>query len=320
MPTFPYGQQGEIEMKPFVNTGSLPAQQQQLLLTDVGSVLNSQTTKALDQLKMSHSTAIDLATKKSQYKLKLLESEYRLKEKALQNKHFGGVVKLKEGETKQDLIKAYEADLRDLEYDFQIASARATAKDQPNVDMLNSELQQRQQKIQQNFIQKQISLQTIQALQDKGTITLEASLQEQWGLAGYDLPLSAFKAGPATPEDELRGISGLIRTLEGEGLKDYFGIEGGAELFMQSRRQLALLKQRRSELLAPMLERFLPKSVSLAKAAQRATGVNQPSTLAGKISVEKEKQQPSGKPIYQRSRQTGQVRVSYDGGRTWRVQ
>jgi hypothetical protein len=179
--------------------------------------------------------------------------------------------------------------LKELETDYTLAQSREVGKIQPELDELAANTEQRRQQIQDTFQQRQIALQTLQELEDDGAIDPRAALQKKWQLAGYSFPLSAFSVGPPTVEDELQDIKQYIQALQAqlssrEG-RMIMGVAGQLEV----QAQLTDLRARQIELLERQMEKYAPKSKAFANAARQQIGRNQPSTLAGRIALVKEK-------------------------------
>jgi len=257
-------------------------------------------------------------TRDTNNRLRMLEREYAIREQALKRKWDATPRRQRDEESYQQEWQEYN----DLMKNFQIKASGIQGKIQPDLKDLEAKWGLIEQKAEADRAQRIEYIQLIRQLQEQGIISNPAAATKaQFQIAGINLPMTAFQQPDPTEE--------LVR----------LGMQA-TNLEKQGKYQTADAVRRR---MAEITGKVSPDIVRGTKAATRLSGLEGrrkkrqvekegPGTLAEGIIQVKNKTLGAGKyafmprskaekekPIYQKSRTTGQTRVSYDGGKTWQV-
>jgi len=342
----------------------LPVQQEQ---DDVMGLLNQQHQQEIQQIDGLFTGQQESIMSDARYRLQTLSDKYQTERRYVEG------LRIPADQKRQKLLQ--------LNTKYELAAITAKSKIRPDIDTLNMQKNQMMQRLQAKLQDQQVRIGQIQKLVDKGIISPDAALQEQYEIAGYSLPVSAFRQ--PDPQQQLISLSMALGTLE-EQAKTAKGEERKNILL-----QIERLEQERVDIMSKMIPGFkapIRSATKLSRAALAAGAGRKPGTLAEGMLREKKKaltqanpflrgvkgipeaekpkmiaggvpgpggagwavpanllperkkepvnpflQQPEltetkkGKqptpiePKYQRNKKTGEMRVSYDGGKTWQV-
>lgn len=280
----------------------------QITALDPRKILQQQQEQEQTQLQDALLTAKETATKESRNKLQMLEQEFVVRDRQLQDKFLGPTPKDK---TAQDQLNEYSAAVKDLKAQMEIATLKITGKVKPDIDEIDFKGQQAIQKLQQDYRDKQLRLDTIDELEKNGTIVdpIQAK-RERLQVAGIQLDISQMRAPQADPYRELQRTDTVLRAIQSQldqGIKFNFEtgqIEGqlsddDKEQLVQMKNELA--RYRLTYLLPsvmPQYENVYRNAGRLTSAAEQARGRIVPSTgqpvgtLATNVAAAKAKTQP----------------------------
>ncbi len=313
---------------------TLPGQQEDI---NIFSILDQQYQEATRSVETQFGQVQEELLRDVKYKLKTLSDKYWQERKYIED------LKAPADQKKQKLLQ--------LNNKYELAAITAKSKVKPDTDALNTQKQQQLVALQQDYQQRQIRINQIQDLVDKGVVQDPyAALQEQYQIAGINLPISAFRPPKPLSMEEMAeqqaNIAFQIINLE-EAMKTATGDERQAIV-----EQIIDLENQRTQLMGlqlPEVRTAIEKSNRLSKIGLQMSAGRKPGTLAegvwqkkqkglgtGKLRLfglpgniaasilERKAKKPqqktkSNKPIYQKNKTTGQSRVSYDGGKTWQI-
>lgn len=291
----------------------------EIINTDPLVLINQNHKQQMELSQQQYSQSYTGLSRDTDYKLRILERQYDIDYKALEERFY------RLEPTEDNRRRAADAVIQlNAAYTKEMADIRG--KIQPDLDKLKMQQDSAEQKMEMDRAEKIKYIQLIRQLQEQGIISNPAAaMKAQFQIAGINLPMTAFQQPDPTKELVMLGMQ-------------------AANLEKQRKYQGADAIRRR---MAEITGKVSPDVVSGTKNATRFSGLEGrrkrrqvekegPGTLAEGIIQVKNKTLGAGKytsmpmsgrwpkaekekPIYQRDRTTGQIRVSYDGGKTWQV-
>ena len=324
--TFDWGQRGTIEMKPMdvvaqstlAPGGPQPAQQvtQPEGPPDPYQMWEQQTTDAIKQQETLYQMGVAEATKKTRFKMQTLEREYGIKKDALERE-----AKMVGPEQRDNYNKRFLA----LDTQYTIAAERLQDKDAPDLSELEAQNQKAMMQIQETAKEKKITLDIYKRLGDTGELDPKESLRLQLNELGLNVTRSDMQ--PPNPQQRLRELGQFITFIKEKMdiSKQMMGEYGKSLLTPDEQVMLDAAKKEYAELqlqinpgLAPIINR--PKLADTNMSSRENKG----GTIGALFNNWKNPNAaPAAKqqePITQQNKKTGQMRVSYDGGKTWQIQ
>lgn len=317
--TFDWGESGQIVMKPFEEAASAwfgtsqPESKQQADNSPVG-LLQQQHTQALDNLNQQFEQNKQLLTKDSKYAAESVDNEFSIKLNAVAAKYGISPEQIQSGRISQGKFTPEESnkirnEINNLNTQYTLAMQKISDKIKPGLDELEMTKQQQLSELQQGLDSKKFRIQVVQDLVDKGVIKdPAAAMQEQYQIAGISVPVSEFRG--QTPRQQLNDIQATIRALRSQIPKEltFYIDENGQEQMLlagevppELQQQISELENMERQLLPQIFPQYIksPAQVKpLNRAAERAlTGDGQQGgTLAGRVTVAKNNQQPQKIP------------------------
>lgn len=304
----------------------LPAQQEQQ--TDVFGLLDQQYKQETQNLNSRFSQVQEETLREVRYKLKTLSDKYQ------QERSYIEGLKIPADQKRQKLLQ--------LNNKYELAAITTKSKVKPDMDGISKQQQQTLGQLQQAYQQKQRDLKLVQQMVDEKIIQDPyAAKQKQYAMMGINLPISAFRPPKELTMEEIAeervNIQGKIMELE-RMAETATGEERSAILL-----RIAELNKEDVELMGVMLPEYkkaAEKSHKLTNVGLQMQAGRKPGTLAegvwqkkqkqlkvdttqfrglAPIFKSKQKEEKTIEPKYQRNKKTGQIRVSYDGGKTWQT-
>ena len=245
----------------------LPVQEEQ---GDVMSLLNQQHQQQLQQIDSLFAGEQESIMSQTRYKLQTLSDKYQTERRFIEG------LKIPADQKRQKLLQ--------LNTKYELASITAKSKIRPDIDNLNSQKNQMMQRLQAKLQAQQIQIEQVQKLADEGVIAPDAALREQYEIAGYSLPVSAFRQ--QDPQKQLISLAVAIGALE----------EQAATAKGEERKNILLQLERLQEERMDVMSRLVPgfeapikSATKLSRAALMAGAGRKPGTLAEGMMREKRK-------------------------------
>lgn len=308
-----YGAGGQYAKSHGRPTQALPAQQEQF---DAMGLLNQQYQQELQQLDSLFSGQQESIMTDVRYKLQTLSNKYQTERRYIEG------LKIPVDQKRQKLLQ--------LNTKYELAAITAKSKVRPDIDALNMQKNQRMQQLQMNLQAKMQELKVIERNGQEWSVDPALVEARKLQAVGVTLPAAWFRQ--ADPQKQLINLAMALGNLE-EQAKTAKGEERKNILL-----QIEQLEQERVGIMSKMVPGFEPQIKTARKLSGAATAAatgRKPGTLVEGMVREKEKAfkgAPAGftfsykpkeeeiiEPKYQRNKTTGEVRVSYDGGKTWQT-
>ncbi len=297
---------------------AMPVQQEEDY--SVEGMLNQQYQQQLDQIEQETNLIQQEATFKARYQMNTLAQKYRIEREHIEDLRIPA-------DKKREKLLALNAK-------YELAATTIRGKIQPDLDSLR--MQQRQA-MQQAQVGLQNKLKELQLIERNGQEWgIDPKMIEVRKLQAIGVPIPAAWAKEQDPMEQAYALTKQIIKLE-TAVENATGEER-----KQILNQIEILENRKTEVMAGFVPGFAKGAAKTAtrftRAAAAAGAGRKPGTLAEGMVREKQKalkidttqfrgfapivkteKKKEIKPKYQRNKTTGEMRVSYDGGKTWRV-
>jgi len=178
----------------------LPAAEQE---TDVFGMLDQQHKQQIQQLDSEFASTQETIMSSARYKLKTLSDKYTIERQYVEG------LRIPVDQKRQKLLQ--------LNTKYELAAATARGKITPDIDLLKNQRAQAIRNLEQQRAVKQIRMDQIRKSLERGDIVdPAAALKEQYEVLGYNYPISAFRAEPVSPEDQIKEIDMAIGNIQEE--------------------------------------------------------------------------------------------------------
>ena len=305
---------------PLLETPLLPVQQEENFSAE--GLLNQQYQQNLNQIEQEVKMGQQEATFKARYQMNTLAQKYQIERQQVEGLRIPA-------DKKREKLLALNAK-------YELAATTIRGKIQPDLDSLQMRRQQAMQQVQANLQNKLQELAYIERNGQEWGIDPKLIEARKFQAIGFTLPAAWFKQ-----QDPMEQIQTRIRQII--ELEDQVKTTTGKER-KQTLLEIERLQNEIDVIQPEIMPDFAKPAAKTATRLTRATtaaGVGRkPGTLAEGMVREKQKalkidttqfrgfapiekserkKEKTIEPKYQRNKKTGEMRVSYDGGKTWQV-